>query len=346
MKKLTKITKLLLSMMVIVSISLLTSCKDGAVGPMGPAGADGADGATGPAGADGADGAAGQDGQDGQDGANGADATIAIPTQADIDAYGLADGTTGARYYDNPANAVLDADAANTTWADADLGGASANFYRCKTCHGWDLLGRQGGALIGKAPSATYPIAVDVNLYQWARVNNIKTVFNAVKNVGGHAPTVADQSSLMADYSSLGDDAIWDLVKFLKETSHNVYEFYAEETFGTYPTGTKVRTDLGRGGDPVNGLAVWTAKCSGCHAADGTGIDIYCKGLSVGDMFRNDPHEIQHKGPWGMPTDRSHVAAGCSIPFGANMPVTAGLTDQDIRDLLVMGQDATAFPDL
>jgi len=341
MQNLSKITRLLLSMMVIVSISLLTSCK-GDAGPIGPSGANGTDGSNGANGADGADGA---------DGANGTDATVAIPTQADIDAYGIADGTNGARYYDNPANAVLDADASNATWADADLGGASANFYRCKTCHGWDLLGRQGGALIGKAPSATYPIAVDLNLYQWARVNNIKTVFNAVKNVGGHAVDATDLSNTMANYSSLGDAAIWDLVKFLKETRHDVNDFYNEVTSGTYPTGSKVRTDLGRGGDAVNGQAVWTAKCMGCHGADGTGIDIYCKGLSVGFMFRNDPHEIQHKAPWGMPTDRSHIAAGCAVPFGGAMPVISGmtaavLTDQEIRDMMVMGQDAVKFPDL
>jgi len=43
-----------------------------------------------------------------------------------------------------------------------------------------------------------------------------------------------------------------------------------------------------------------------------------------------------------MPFDWGHSQAGCA-DAGA-MPAT-GISDQDIRDLMVMGQDTTAFPD-
>jgi len=177
-----------------------------------------------------------------------------------------------------------------------------------------------------------------------SRADDIRTVFDHVKNTGGRSAT-APVSDIMPDYGSFLTDAeIWDIVKFLRETSHNTADFYDLNTTGTYPNGTKSFSNIGKGGNAAAGLTVYTAKCSSCHGADGTGIDIYCKGIYLGDMFRGDPHEIQHKAPWGMPTDRGHIAGGCAVPFGDVMPLM-DITDQDIRDMMVMGQDTTAFPD-
>jgi Cytochrome c len=329
MKKVLKFSNLLLSMIMIVAISLLYSCK-GDTGPIGPAG---------PAGADGVD---GQDGANGQDGADGKDATIAIPTQADIDAYAIADGVNGARLYDHVINYEATRAGHDAVWDNTDLiNSDNVNFFRCKSCHGWDLLGQQG-VNIGKTPGATYPVSTAINLYEWARVNNIKTVFNAVKNAGGRGINIADIDDTMPDYTSIGDTQIWDLVKFLKETSHNANEFYQLTTTGTYPTGTKSFSDIGRNGDPVNGLALYASKCAGCHGADGSAINIYCKGEWLGDMFRNDPHEMQYKMVWGMPEDREHNTMGCNSMW--MMPAQT-LTDQDIRDIMTAGLDVTKFPD-
>jgi len=328
MKNVFKIMRTLFAMMLIIAISSMTSCT-GDVGPAGPAG---------PAGADGAN---GQNGSNGSNGTNGQDATVAIPTQADIDAYVMADGVNGARFYDHAVDAARDQSGHDAVFDDQALASTSQDFFRCKSCHGWDLLGQQGGSLIGKAPSATYPTAVAVNLYQWARVNNIKTVFNAVKNVGGHAITVADEGDTMPDYSALGDANIWDIVKFLKETSHDINDFYAESTSGSYPNGTKTRLDLGRGGNAANGDAVFAAHCAGCHGADGSAINIYCKGEWLGNLMRNSPHEFQHKSVWGMPTDFGHNTLGCNTEW---MMPAQSISDQDIRDMMVAGQDATKYP--
>jgi len=272
-------------------------------------------------------------GADGTNGTNGTDGYGAV-TAADQAAYDAANGVNGARMYDHVLNYV----SANQT----DYPNTYTNFYRCKSCHGWDLLGRNG-VLINKTSSATYPVVADVNLYTWAKQHSIKEIFNAVKNVGGRKKSTATSyNGTMPDYSVILTDAqIWDIVKFLKETSHNVGDFYDMSTSGVYPTGTKTFSNIGKGGSAANGLTVYNSKCKSCHGANGTTIDIYCQGTTLGDMFRNDPHEIQHKAPWGMPTDREHIDSGCS--FADAMPST-GISDQDIRDLMVMGQDTVLFP--
>lgn len=251
---------------------------------------------------------------------------------ADQAAYDAANGINGAQMYDHPLNYI---EADQTKYPNENT-----NFFRCKSCHGWDLLG-QKGVLINKQSSATYPVAVDLNLYEWAHSHSIREVFDAVKNSGGRVYSDALDSK-MADYGKILSDAnIWDIVKFLKETAHDVSEFYDMSTTGTYPNGTKTFSNISKGGDAAAGLVTYKAKCQVCHGADGTQIDIYCKGLFLGEMFRNDPHEIQHKAIWGMPIDREHIDAGCE--FAGSMP-SISITDQDIRNMMAMGQDETAFP--
>ena len=147
----------------------------------------------------------------------------------------------------------------------------------------------------------------------------------------------------MPNYSTiLTSNDVWDLVKFIKETAHQTDDFYTLNTTGYYPTGTKSFSDIGKNGDAAAGLVTYNAKCATCHGADGSKINVYCKGIWLGDMFRGDPHEIQHKAVWGMPLDREHIAGGCT---DAGEMLATGITDDDIRNLMVMGQDTVAFPD-
>jgi len=247
-------------------------------------------------------------------------------------AFDAADGIRGAQIYDHPLN--------YTNASQTDYPNANTNFWRCKSCHGWDLRG-QSGVLIGKASSATYPVAAVGNLYTTARSKSIKELFDAVKKSGGRTHGTYDATH--PDYSTILTDAqIWDVVKFIKVTSHNVDDFYTTTTTGTYPTGKVAFTNIGKTGDAAAGLATYNTNCKVCHGADGKKIDIYCQGLFLGEMFRKDPHEMQHKAIWGMPNDREHIDAGCS--FAAPMPAMP-ITDQDIRNLMIMGQDVTMFPD-
>lgn len=277
------------------------------------------------------EGAQGPAGQDGTDGTNGTNANVI--SAADSAAYKAADGIIGARLYDHWLNQIEVSDTALTK---------HPNFYRCKSCHGWDLLGKNG-VLINKTPTASYPIAADGNLFAWSKLHNIKEIFDAVKNPGGRTKEVNTSYNGTMPYFGelLTDPQIWDLVKFLKEVAHNVNDFYDMSTTGFYPTGTKTFYNIGKGGDAAAGLVVYNANCASCHGSDGTAINIYCDGIYLGDMFRDDPHEIQHKAIWGMPIDREHIASGC---LDAGMMPVINITDQDIRNMMVMGQDEVAFP--
>lgn len=303
----------LLSILVVSGALFLTSCaKDGEIGPVGA---------------------------DGINGTNGTNTTLVSAT--DQAYYDAANGVNGAQIYDHPLNYI---GASQTKYPNA-----YTNFYRCKSCHGWDLKGKNG-VLINKTPNATYPIAANGDLYIWAKQHNIRQIFDAVKNMGGRKTDKTSYNGTMPDFSTILTDAqIWDAVKFLKETAHNTDDFYDLSTSGSYPTGTKTFSNIGKGGNAAAGLVTYNAKCKSCHGADGTQIDVYCTGpsataggLFLGEMFRKDPHEVQHKGMWGMPNDREHVDAGCS--FAAPMPAMTTVTDQDIRNMMVMGQDTTAFP--
>jgi len=254
-------------------------------------------------------------------------------TPAEQAAYAAADGVKGARLYDHVLNEVGITDATMTS---------KPNFFRCKSCHGWDLKGRTG-VLINKASSDTYPVVADVNLVDEVRLNdNPKEIFEAIQHMDGRDPKSGTYTELMPRYNDiLSTQDIWDLVKFIKVTGHQTNDFYTLNTTGTYPNGTKSFSNIGKNGNAAAGKVTYDAKCAVCHGADGSTINVYCKGIWMGDMFREDPHEIQHKALWGMPMDNEHVNAGC-LDAG-EMPAT-GITDDDIRNIMVMGQDETAFP--
>ena len=278
----------------------------------------------------------GAPGTNGTNGTNGTDGYGAV-TAADQAAYDAADGTIGARLYDHPLNEI------NYLPTAVMSDKSHSNFFRCKSCHGWDLRGRNG-VLINKGPSTTYPMAADVDLYSWARKHSIREVFDAVKNEGGREKSTNQSYTSNMPYwgEILTDSQIWQLVKFLKETSHNTDDFYDLTTSGAYPNGTKTFSNIGKGGNAANGLTVYNAKCKSCHGADGKSIDIYCENLFMGKMFRTNAHEVQHKAVWGMPIDREHVVDGC-LSGDYAMPQQT-LTDQEIRDMMVAGQDTIQFP--
>lgn len=271
----------------------------------------------------------GPEGPAGTNGTNGVDANAV--SAADQAAYNAADGAIGARLYDH---VISEANITNPAIRNYP------NFFRCKQCHGWDLRGSKG-AYINRAANSTRPEVAPNDIYMFAKQHNIREIFDAVKHTGGTKSVATSYTAAMPDYGLLITDAqIWQIVKFLKNDAHNFSDFYDMTTTGSYPTGTVTFSNIGKGGDAVAGQATYTAKCAGCHGANGKQIDVYCQGEFIGTFCRSNPHELQHKAKWGMPMDIDHP----TCTYAGQMSVFTTITDQDIRNIMTLGQDTLVFP--
>lgn len=301
----------LLSVLVVSGIVFLTSCaKDRAVGPAG------------------ADGAVGTNGTNGS-----------VITAADQAAYDAASALNGGLFY-------------NKFWVNKDDGTtpatanatvtANAEFFRCKSCHGWDLLG-SNGYYISRGPTATRPNVAPTNLNSFAATHNITELFNAVKHEGGRQKMSSDKAlnSAMPDYSSLMTDSqIWDIVKFLKEGRINFDLIYELKTTGTYPSSTAVTdmygntltgyvmNNVGLAGDIVVGKAYYTSKCSSCHGADGKQIPAF----PVGKLGRTKNAEMLHIAKYGVPGQSMWLTR------------TYNMTQTDMINLSKALSDTLTFP--
>lgn len=217
---------------------------------------------------------------------------------------------------------------------------ASADFFRCKQCHAWDLMGKNG-SYINRAPKTNRPNVADRNLFQTSKQLTAQELFDALKNGLGHT-----RRSLTADLtnynpsgnSTIGDqmpnlleiftDAqIWDIVKFLKVEALDVTKLYDATYEGTYPTGKATYTNIGKDGDAVKGLTFYKANCESCHGADGNAIQM--ENMGVGKFTRSKPYEVQHKVKFGQ--------------LGSTMKPTA-ITATEMKDLYKALADTEKFP--
>lgn len=210
------------------------------------------------------------------------------------------------------------------------------DFYRCKQCHAWDRKARYA-SYIDRAPKLTRP---DVSTVQLLNLDlaDIRLVFDAVKNTGGAAvdsDRTADGTNPSLggnkhpDYGTIFTDAqIWDLVKFVREGAFDTDALYQVNTVGTYPTGSRTFTDVGRDGDAQIGQTYYANNCASCHGANGTQIDL--GGRSIGEFIREKPYELQVK-----------VLSG---QLGTAMGPTP-TTFEEILGLYKAGSDPNLFPD-
>jgi len=265
-------------------------------------------------------------------------------------AYDNADLALGGKLYDklyasetgfvSPSDASVNLD-------DIKLFG---DFYRCKSCHGWDLRGNLE-SYINRGPTTTRPNVASSNLFMALPSMSIRQVFDAVKHANGAAidpARTADgtNSSLggdnMANYGKIfTDEQIWNLVKFLKEGVFDVDQLYDITVSGTYPTGSRTFSNIGKDGNATAGAAFYDSNCASCHGAngrdDGAGTIIAINaniGLSMGQFARSKPYELQHKARFGQ-LGSSPLMTGVS---------SATLTD--IKDMLKALADTNNYPDL
>lgn len=220
--------------------------------------------------------------------------------------------------------------------------GQYADFFRCKQCHGWDLLGR-GGSYINRGPRTTRPNIANLDLLQIAKTKSYSELFTLIKT--GSNPSIrrsvsADLSTYdptsnstvgdqMPNYSQvLSDKQIWDLVKFLKTELIDVRDLYDFTTSGTYPTGSITYSNIGKGGTAAAGDTFYAPNCASCHGANGKLI-IVDGSFSVGSFLRSKPNEAQHKVKFGQ--------------LGTSMQAF-NTTLQQMKDLYKALTDTTKYP--
>lgn len=221
--------------------------------------------------------------------------------------YAAAQGIPGGKAYDKfwATEVGWDQDDPNIA-----IFNAKPDFFRCKQCHGWDLLGN-AGSYINRGPNTNRPRVAAGNLLAIAAAMTPQQLFDAIKRSTNRRPINADLSTYhpvnnptvgdqMPDYGSIFTDArIWIIVKFLKTEAIDTSQLYDSVTQGAYPTGTIAYSNIGKNGNAANGDAIFAAKCASCHGADGRAFLVDGGAYTVGRHLRAKPYEDQHKIKFG-----------------------------------------------
>jgi len=231
--------------------------------------------------------------------------------------YEDADGIRGGQLYSkfwadetefSVSNSSLDSEDQLSTISE------SGDFFRCKQCHGWDRLGREG-AYSSRAPSTTQPNVSAVDLVTIASESSAEELFDKImsdkaarRDISTDLSTYDPESNSadgdrMPNFSQiLTDEQVWDLVKYLKEDALDTTALYTlSNSGGDYPEGQPVYDDVGANGDAVNGDALYVESCEVCHGSDGASgsVGLIDGEYSVGYYARNKPYETQHKVKFG-----------------------------------------------
>lgn len=271
------------------------------------------------------------------------DVVPVTPVDTAQQSYDNADAINGARLYDKwyQTGTASIAGTNFTAPVDATINMADVtnygNFYRCKQCHGWDQLANTA-AYINRVPKVGRPDVSAQPLTDAINIDDIQTVFDYIKHDGG-APVSASRTAdgtnaslggnEMPDYGKiLTDSQIWDLVKFLKTRAIDTNLLYDVNVTGTYPTGTRTFTNVGKDGDAAAGDTFFANNCAICHGADGNTLNL--EGYGLGQYGRLKPYELQHQARNG------HLG---SVMMGAT---SASVTD--IKNLLKALTNETKYP--
>lgn len=202
--------------------------------------------------------------------------------------------SSGGRIYDNwfATIGVPGPKETHPTWPATDTSLKGEATWRCKSCHGWDYLGRDGQ--LGRGGPKAPPL-----------VKTQRSVQSIMAMLGNDTHRFSNEQ--------LPEHARYRVAVFLKEGLHSA---------GRYVT---AEGDIK--GDPAAGRAAFQTLCAACHGFDGkmrklgpsalpgyTGAPFY-----VGTKAANNPIEVLHKIRNGHPGAIMISLRAFPIEFAANI---------------------------
>lgn len=150
--------------------------------------------------------------------------------------------------------------------------------WRCKECHGWDYIGKDGRYKKG------------------SHYTGIKGVYGARTKSPEELYGALTSAKMKHDFSGyLTDSDTWALVRLIRE--------------GLIDIGTAINADGSAKGNPDKGKPLFESSCAdaACHGVDGNKADFEKKkgGIQgVGWLANDNPQETLHKIRWGHPGTR------------------------------------------
>ena len=169
-----------------------------------------------------------------------------------------------------------------------------ATTWRCKECHGWDYIGKDGRYSKG------------------SHFTGIKGIYDARTSKPQELHDSLIDTSKNHDLSDyLAGSDVWAIVKFIRE--------------GLIDIRTVINDAGNIKGNPENGKSLYASLCSKCHGKDGGEIDFNkMEGIQgVGWLSNDNPQESLHKIRWGHP--------GSDMPSAV---VDGRLSDSETFDIL------------
>ena len=216
-----------------------------------------------------------------------------------IKSYQNADLKNGALLYDNWMKLTTAKPEGNHPLYPASAKKSGKSTFRCKECHGWDYIGKDGRYNKG------------------SHFTGIPGVFHVQTENPEEIYASLTDKNLKHNFSEyISDSDIWDLVKFLRE--------------GQAPIEAAIDNNGQGKGNTVSGKIFYGSQCASCHGTDGNELDFKSKkdGIQgVGWLANDNPQESIHKIRWGHP--------GSNMP---SIITDKNLTELDAIDILTYSQ--------
>lgn len=143
--------------------------------------------------------------------------------------------------------------------------------WRCKECHGWDYMGKDGAYRKGKHSTGI----MGIRAYDGDDPDRVVRILT--NGTHGYTKEMMDESDLM------------DLARFVVYGQIEVDQYIDRAS-------KKVK-----GGNPAKGEAYYNTVCANCHGKDGKAIE---DGEAIGDEANSNPWEVLHKIRNGQPDEQ------------------------------------------